>query len=157
MNKLKFEYILLILAGFLILAGLFWPGLIGHSTPDIHLHDTYFVIENFPVVASSIWYCIFLFALYIVIRRKTGNVNGIIALFHILITTAVILIHVLKKIYTYEPLPRRFLDFSGAYTSFSRAQTLLIVFTGLFVVVQFAFFTYFIVTLVQNNSKNTNL
>lgn len=157
MNKLKFEYILLILAGFLMLAILFWPVLTGSSTLDIHLHDTYFVIEHFPVAASSLWYCIFLFALYTVTRRKTGNVNGVIALFHILVTTVVISFYVLKKIYTYETLPRRYLDFSGVYTSFSREQTMLIALMGLFVVAQLAFFTYAIVSLVQNNGKKNDV
>ncbi len=157
MNKLKFEYFLLIFAGFLILAILFWPMLIGNSTLDIHLHDTYFVIDNFPGAASSLWYCIFLFALYTVTRRKTGNINGLIALFHILITTVVILFYVLKKVYNYETLPRRYLDFSGLYTSFSREQTMLIALMGLFVVAQLAFFTYAIVSLVQNNGKKNDV
>lgn len=113
------------------------------STLDIHIHDTYFVLDKVSILRILGSFLLIVFGLYKTIRYRHETINRNFAVPHILLTvllTGLLLIPVETEV--------QFVDYS---TWHSYERKMFWSFIGLisFLLVQFIFLIYFIVQLVR--------
>ena len=129
--------------------------LAGNSTLDIHLHDTYYVINNYNLAKWFTWWLVVMFILYKLIRRKQGRVDERWAVPHIAVTVVLIALMWFPAVMDNGPMPRRYLDYGNDMLQQMITWYRIIFIGGLvFALVQLAFLVYFIIQLIRSPRPN---
>ena len=134
--------------------------ILGNTSMDIHLHETYYKISYFSIVL----FCSFLFGIfcsiyYLFPRIFRRDLNLSLSRFHFWITY--IAVNILFNIkYTDQTInePRRYVEYSGwaSYQHFEYFNRYIVIIVILVLVAQFLFIFNIIYTLLKENKSGTS-
>jgi len=126
------------------------------SSLDIHLHDTYVIIDNSHISILIFAYTLFVYACYFVLRKANRAVHGIVALIQI----SGLLLTLISELFStqYEGLagmPRRYYDYSvwesfKTFAFINKTVTFLVLY---FILSQLLFFLYFLIIITKHFFK----
>ena len=154
MNKylLRRENVLLITVNFCVILNKFF---IGESVLDIHVHDTYFIIEGLFSSFIIILYTLLIYVLYISLRRKNKMPSNIISFIQIMGLILFSLNDILKFSYSsIIGMPRRYYDYSDSIKTFGIIDNTTNLFVFCFMLSQLLFLLYFLIVLGKQFLKN---
>jgi hypothetical protein len=120
-----------------------WSLVAYHYTLDIHLHDTYFILEGASTMRILAGYLLIMYGLYKTIRNRHQTINRIFAVSHILISlffTGLLLLPFTREV--------RYIDYSNwnSYQSKLNMGAIAIIF---YLLTQVIFLIYFIAQLIK--------
>lgn len=132
---------------------------VGNSAIDIHLHDTYIVLNDGGVAILFIWLCIIIIPLIIhFLLRYYHRRNSLICTFHVIITVALMIL--LSSLVAYQGSvlmkPRRYykynVDFANSLTATENGTMLMLL---LLLTVQTLFILHALMGFIQRGIQNT--
>jgi len=129
------------------------PGMVRPESVDFHVHDTYYIVSGLYVALFLLMYCLLLFALYRMLRRRRRDIHFGGALFHILVTIFFVVIFLRSEsLLTYSGPIRR--DRSPGMVDWLSQIKFRFIITSVFTIVQAGFFFYFFVEWFRTKRKS---
>lgn len=151
----RIENLLLILPFVL----LFIHRLIGGNTVlDIHLHDTYIVINDLPVFFISFWAIFIPYLLHFILRSNNKWTNGF-SKFHVYSTVFIIvLIFILSYLFlnrgTQSHQLRSYYEYSSWSASYNFLSLVIALLCCFYILIQLSFIVFFIVQVTRKPNRN---